>query len=107
MASEPVMRLSEHVQNQSATLVAVAVCAQGGGGYHGLRIFDVAGDGTLSVRTGAAATMAKAPSDVDFSADGRNVYVAAGDQLVVFQRDTTTGVLTQLQCFGVAPCSPV
>jgi hypothetical protein len=84
----------------------VAVWPQGGGGYHGLRLFDVAA-GTLAARPGAAATMTTAPSDVDFSADGRNVYVAAGDQLVVFQRDTTTGVLTQVQCFGVAPCSPV
>ena len=85
----------------------VAVWPQAGGGYHGLRIFDVAVGGTLSPRPGAAATMTKPASDVDFSADGRNVYVAAGDALFVFQRETTTGVLTQTQCFGVAPCSPV
>jgi DNA-binding beta-propeller fold protein YncE len=85
----------------------VAVWPQGGGGYHGLRLFDVAAGSALAPRAGAAATMSKPPHDVDFSPDGRNVYVAAGDELVVFQRDTTTGVLAHAQCFGLDPCAAI
>lgn len=52
------------------------------------------------------------PQDVVVSPDGRNVYVAAREGLVVFARDATTGALTQLAggsgCVG-APgrgCAP-
>jgi DNA-binding beta-propeller fold protein YncE len=78
-----------------------------GGGYNGLRVFDVGTGGTIALRPGAAATTEQAPQDVDFSPDGRNVYVAAGNQLVVFSRDTSSGALGFLQCFGPAPCTPV
>jgi hypothetical protein len=78
-----------------------------GGAYNGLRIFDVGGSGTIALRPGAAATTEQAPQDVDFSADGRNAYVAAGNQLVVFSRDTSSGALGFLQCFGPVPCTPV
>jgi DNA-binding beta-propeller fold protein YncE len=78
-----------------------------GGSYNGLRIFDVGAGGTIVLRPGAAATTEQAPQDVDFSPDGRNAYVAAGNQLVVFSRDTSSGALGFLQCFGPAPCTPV
>lgn len=85
----------------------VAVSPQGGSGHHGLRLFDVGAGGTLSPRPGAATAMTKAPYDIDFSPDGRTVYVSAGDELVVFQRDASTGLLAQAQCFGPAPCSRI
>jgi hypothetical protein len=78
-----------------------------GSGYNGLRIFDVRAGGTLGLRTAAAATTDQAPTDVDFSPDGRTIYVAAGNQLLVFARDTTSGALGPVQCVGPAPCSPV
>jgi DNA-binding beta-propeller fold protein YncE len=85
----------------------VAVSPQGGSGHHGLRLFDVGVGGTLSPRPGAATAMTKAPYDIDFSPDGRTVYVPAGDELVVFQRDASTGLLAQAQCLGPAPCSRI
>ena len=78
-----------------------------GSGYNGLRIFDVGTGGTLGLRSGAAATTDQAPSDVDFSSDGRTVYVAAGNQLLVYARDTTSGALGLVKCVGPAPCTPV
>lgn len=78
-----------------------------GSGYNGLRIFDVGAGGTLGLRPGAAGTTDQAPSDVDFSPDGRTAYVAAGNQLLVFARDTTSGALGLVQCVGPAPCTPV
>lgn len=78
-----------------------------GAGYNGLRILDVGAGGTLGLRPGAAATTDQAPQDVDMTPDGQTVYVAAGNQLVVFARDTSSGALTLLQCVGPAPCMPV
>jgi hypothetical protein len=83
------------------------VWPQGGLGDNGLRLFDVGADGTLSPRAGPAATTTQAPYDVDFSSDGRSVYLAAGTQLLVYSRDPNTGALTQAQCIGAAPCSVV
>ena len=78
-----------------------------GSGYNGLRIFDVGAGGTLGLRPGAAGTTEQGPRDVDITTDGRSVYVAAGNQLVVFARDTSSGALGFLQCIGPAPCSTV
>jgi hypothetical protein len=78
-----------------------------GGGFNGLRILDVGAGGTIALRAGAAVTTEQPPRDVDFSPDGRSVYVAAGNQLVVLARDPASGGLGFLQCFGPMPCSPV
>jgi DNA-binding beta-propeller fold protein YncE len=78
-----------------------------GGGYNGLRLFDVATGGTITPRPGPAAATQEVPHDLDFNADGKNVYVAAGSYLAVFQRDTITGALAQTQCFGPSPCTAV
>jgi DNA-binding beta-propeller fold protein YncE len=78
-----------------------------GSGPNGLRLFDVGADGAITPRTGSAATTQRVPHDLDFSPDGKSVYVSAEDQLVVFQRDATTGALAQSQCFGVSPCLAV
>jgi DNA-binding beta-propeller fold protein YncE len=59
----------------------------GGGGFNGLRLFDVGPGGSLAARPGAVYTTSQAPSDLDLSPEGRNVYVAAGSQLVVLSRD--------------------
>lgn len=74
---------------------------------NGVQLFDVAASGTIAARPVAAATTPQAPQDVDLSPDGRNVYLSAGDRLVVLSRDASTGALTELQCFGPAPCSAV
>jgi DNA-binding beta-propeller fold protein YncE len=78
-----------------------------GGGYNGVRIFEVGSGGTIALRPGAAITTEQGPRDIDFSPDGRSAYVAAGNQLVVLARDPTSGALGFLQCFGPAPCTPV
>src|SRR5215210_8098745 len=64
-----------------------------GGGYNGVRLFDVGAAGAITPRTGAegAAALAGQAYDLDVSPDGRTVYVAAGSRLVVFSRNTTTG----------------
>jgi hypothetical protein len=77
------------------------------GGITGVRLFDVDSSGTFVPRPGAAATTPQAPQDVDLSADGRTVYLSAGDQFVGLSRDAPSGALTQLECFGAAPCKPV
>jgi DNA-binding beta-propeller fold protein YncE len=87
--------------------VYAAVGQQAGAGYNGLRTFTVGASGTLTPDTGAAATTQQAPTDVDVSPDGKNVYVSAGNQLLVLNRDTGTGALAQAQCFGEPPCGAV
>ena len=76
-------------------------------GFTGVRVFDVAADGAVAPRAGAEIALNGAPNDVDVSADGRNVYVAAQSYLYVFNRDTSSGAIAQAQCFGVAPCLPI
>jgi len=75
-----------------------------GGSVNGVRSFDVDAAGSFVPRPGTAAATAQAPQDLDVAPDGRNVYVSAGDQLVALTRDASSGALTQLQCFGAAPC---
>jgi DNA-binding beta-propeller fold protein YncE len=69
----------------------------GGGGFNGIRLFDVGAGGALTARSGAAFTASEAVHDVDLSPDGRNVYLAAGGQLVVLNRDGGSGALAQAQ----------
>ena len=78
-----------------------------GGGYNGLRIFDVGVGGTIALRPGAAATTTKHPRTSTSARTAERAYVAAGNQLVVFSRDTSSGALGFLQCFGPPPCTPV
>src|SRR5829696_5784699 len=73
----------------------------------GVQLFDVAGSGVIAARPGAAATTPQPPQDIDLPPDGRNVYLSAGDRLVVLSRDASSGALTQLECFGAAPCAAV
>jgi DNA-binding beta-propeller fold protein YncE len=78
-----------------------------GGGFNGVRLFDVGTGGSITPRAGAAVATQEGPHDIDFSPDGRSVYVAAGNQLVVLARDPSTGTLAQGQCFGAPPCFTV
>ena len=71
--------------------------ADGGGGFNGLRLFDVGSGGALTAHAGAAYATSQAPHDLDFSPDGRNVYVAAGSQLAVLSRDGASGALALVQ----------
>ena len=68
-----------------------------GGGFNGVRLFDVGTGGSLTPRAGAAHTTAQPAQDVDVSPDGRSVYVAAGSQLVVLSRDPGSGALSGVQ----------
>src|SRR5215475_3551373 len=90
------------------------------GGWSGLRLYDVGADGAITQRSGAAGCYAKGVSgctsttneytgsDIDLSADGRNLYLTGGGALVVFNRDTSTGTLLETQCFGASPgCTAV
>jgi hypothetical protein len=88
-------------------------------GWSGIRLYDVGADGTIIQRTGAggcygngvpactSTTHEYAGSDIDFSADGRNLYLTGNGALAVFNRDTATGQLLETQCFGPAGCTPV
>jgi DNA-binding beta-propeller fold protein YncE len=78
-----------------------------GGGFNGLRHFDVGTGGSITPRAGAAVATQQGPHDIDFSPDGLSVYVAAGNQLVVLVRDPASGALAQRQCFGAPPCFSV
>jgi hypothetical protein len=69
----------------------------GGGGFNGVRLFDVGGGSSLTPRAGAAFAASEPVHDVDLSPDGRNVYLAAGGQLVVLSRDGGSGALAQAQ----------
>jgi DNA-binding beta-propeller fold protein YncE len=84
-----------------------AVGQQAGSGYNGVRPFDVGAGGSFTPGGGTAATTQQAPTDVDLSPDGKTVYVAAGNQLVVLNRDAGSGALAQSQCFGDPPCVAV
>jgi hypothetical protein len=91
-----------------------------GGGYTGLRLFDVATRGAFAPRAGIEGCYAPGGAggdctpliadagayDLDISADGRSVYLPTGGKLTVLNRDTTSGALTLAQCFGTAPCVP-
>jgi hypothetical protein len=80
---------------------------QAGSGYNGVRAFDVGTDGALTPIAAAPATTGQPPTDVDPSPDGKSVYVAAGNQLIVLTRNAGTGALAQAQCFGEPPCAQV
>jgi DNA-binding beta-propeller fold protein YncE len=69
----------------------------GGGGFNGIRLFDVGAGGSLTARPGAAFTASEPVHDVDLSPDGRNLYAAAGGQLVVLNRDGGSGALAPAQ----------
>jgi DNA-binding beta-propeller fold protein YncE len=69
----------------------------GGGGFNGVRLFDVGAGGAITARSGSAFTASEAVQDLDLTQDGRNVYLAAGGQLVVLNRDTSSGALVQAQ----------
>jgi hypothetical protein len=71
--------------------------ADAGGGFNGVRIFDIGAGGSLTPRASAAHTTAQPPQDLDLSADGRNLYLAAGSQLVVLSRDPGSGALAHVQ----------
>ncbi len=89
-----------------------------GGGYTGLRLFDIGTRGAFAPRAGIEGCYAPGGAggdctpliadagayDVDISADGRSVYLPTGGKLTVLNRDTTSGALTLAQCFGTAPC---
>lgn len=85
----------------------VAVWDVGGGGFNGLRLFEIGAGGSLTPRPGAAVATQQGAHDIDFSSDGLSVYVAAGSRLVVLTRDPASGALAQGQCFGAPPCFPV
>jgi DNA-binding beta-propeller fold protein YncE len=74
-----------------------AAVADAGGGFNGLRLFDVGTGGTLTARSGAAHVTNQPPQDLDVSPDGRNLYVAAGSELVVLSRDPASGALAPAQ----------
>jgi hypothetical protein len=75
-----------------------AVVIANGGGFNGIRIFDVGPTGTIGIRSGGdVSTDANEGLDADVTADGRNLYLAAGAELRVYSRDLTTGALTLLQ----------
>ena len=90
-----------------------------GGGYTGLRLFDVGARGAFTPRGGVEGCYAPGGAggdctpliadagayDVDISADGKSVYLPSGSKLTVLNRDTTSGVLTLAQCFGTSPCT--
>src|SRR5512132_656162 len=92
-----------------------------GGGFTGLRLFDVGTKGAFTPRAGVEGCYAPGGAggdctpliadagayDVDVSADGKSVYLPTGGKLTVLNRDTTSGALTLAQCFGTAPCLPV
>jgi DNA-binding beta-propeller fold protein YncE len=72
--------------------------ADAGGGFNGVRLFDVGTGGALTPRAGAAYTTALPPQDLELSPDdGRNLYLAAGSHLVVLSRDFSSGALTHVQ----------
>jgi DNA-binding beta-propeller fold protein YncE len=89
-----------------------------GGGYTGLRLFDVGTRGAFTPRSGVEGCYAPGGAggectpliadggayDVDISADGRSVYLPTGGKLTILNRDATSGALTVAQCFGTAPC---
>jgi hypothetical protein len=91
-----------------------------GGGYTGLRLFDVGTRGAFAPREGVEGCYAPGGAggdctpliadggayDLDISADGKSVYLPTGGELTVLNRDTTSGALTLAQCFGTAPCVP-
>jgi Big-like domain-containing protein len=88
------------------------------GGWTGIRLFDVGAHGAITPRAGSEGCYADAVAgctdlsaefagtDVDLSPDGRNLYLTGNGSLVVFARDTTTGALSQAQCWGAPPCLP-
>jgi DNA-binding beta-propeller fold protein YncE len=89
-------------------------------GWSGIRLYDIGADGALTLRSGAPGCYAHlvagctnttneyAGSDIDLSADGRNLYLTGNGALVVFNRDTSTGTLLETQCFGSSPgCTAV
>ncbi|HEV3479522.1 MAG TPA: hypothetical protein VG144_08740 [Gaiellaceae bacterium] len=71
--------------------------ADAGGGFNGVRLFDISADGSLTPRAGAAHTTQQAPQDVDLSPDGRNLYLATGAEIRVLSRDPGSGALTFAQ----------
>src|SRR4029453_8920401 len=89
-----------------------------GGGYTGLRLFDVGTRGAFTPRSGVEGCYAPGGAggectpliadggayDVDISANGRSVYLPTGGKLTILNRDATSGALTVAQCFGTAPC---
>jgi hypothetical protein len=92
-----------------------------GGGFTGLRLFDVGTKGAFTPRAGVEGCYAPGGAggdctpliadsgayDVDVSADGKSVYLPTGGKLTVLNRDATSGGLTVAQCFGTAPCVPL
>jgi hypothetical protein len=74
-----------------------AVVIANGGGFNGIRVFDVGATGTIGIRAGADVQTGSEGLDADVSADGRNLYLAAGNALIVYNRDLTTGALTELE----------
>jgi DNA-binding beta-propeller fold protein YncE len=93
---QPPFRAADAELSPDGRHLYVAV-SDGGGGFNGVRLFDVGAGGSLTPRPGAAFTASEAVHDVDLSPDGRNVYLAAGGQLVVLDRDGGSGALAQAQ----------
>lgn len=76
--------------------------ANGGGGFNGVRLFDIGAGGTLTPRAGAAHLTQQPPQDVDLSPNGLNLYLAAGPEVVVLNRDPSSGALGAAQSLAGA-----
>jgi hypothetical protein len=91
----PFSALDAEVDSEARHLY-VAV-GDGGGGFHGIRLFDVAAGGSLTPRAGAVHTAQQPPQDLDLSPDGRTLYLATGAEIVVLSRDPSSGTLAPAQ----------
>jgi Bacterial Ig domain/WD40-like Beta Propeller Repeat len=120
VASSPTFQGGDAEVSPDGRHLYAAVWKLDSSGWTGIRLYDIGADGALTQRTGAAGCYAHlvagctntaneyGGSDIDFSADGRNLYLTGNGALVVFNRDTSTGTLLETQCFGSSPgCTAV
>jgi hypothetical protein len=119
-AATPAYRGGDAEVSPDGKHLYAAVWKLDGNGWTGIRLFDIAGDGSIAQRSGPAGCYARAVagctstnneyagSDIDFSPDGRNLYLTGSSTIVVFSRDTATGALLETQCLGAAAgCLPL
>lgn len=71
--------------------------ADAGGGFNGVRLFDIGAGGSLTPRAGATHATQQPPQDVDISPDGLSLYLATGAEIVVLNRDPASGALAPAQ----------
>jgi Big-like domain-containing protein len=120
VAASPVLQGGDVEVSPDGRHLYAAVWKLDSGGWTGIRLYDIGADGSITQRTGAPGCYANgvtgctsttheyAGSDIDFSPDGRNLYLTGNGALVVFARDTATGTLLETQCFGSpGGCTPV